>query len=275
MIKLIALDMDGTLLTEDKKIPKAHIDAIHQAIQAGVKLVLCTGRPLVGVKPYFQELGLENENEYEYEYVIVDNGCAIHQTSDWQLVDWQELNPDDIRYLYSLAEQSQVQLTLFDEEHYFVVGEKASKIVTDDAALVFTTPTEISLEEACGGQHRMFQAMFLGNPEQVDDFENKFAQELCQRFSGVRSQLVIYEAMPKGVTKAFALERLAQRLEIKPEEIMALGDANNDIEMLQFAGLGVAMGNASQHVKDLADYVTDSNEENGVATAIAKFILEH
>ena len=271
MIKLIALDMDGTLLTEEKKIPQAQIDAIHQAIQAGVKLVLCTGRPLVGVKPYYQELGLENENEY----VIVDNGCAIHQTSDWQVVDWQELKPDDIRYLYSLAEQSQVQLTLFDEEHYFVVGEKASKIVTDDAALVFTTPTEISLEEACSGQHRMFQAMFLGNPEQVDDFETKFAQELCQRFSGVRSQPVIYEAMPKGVTKACSLERLAQRLEIKPEEIMALGDANNDIEMLQFAGLGVAMGNASQHVKDLADYVTDSNEENGVATAIAKFILEH
>lgn len=271
MIKLIALDMDGTLLTEDKKIPQAHIDAIHQAIQAGVKLVLCTGRPLVGVKPYFQELGLENENEY----VIVDNGCAIHQTSDWQIIDWQELKPDDIRYLYSLAEQSHVQLTLFDEEHYFVVGEKASKIVTDDAALVFTTPTEISLEEACSGQHRMFQAMFLGNPEQVDDFDTKFSQELCQRFSGVRSQPVIYEAMPKGVTKAFALERLAQRLEINPEEIMALGDANNDIEMLQFAGLGVAMGNSSQHVKDLADYVTDSNEENGVATAIAKFILEH
>ena len=251
MIKLIALDMDGTLLTEEKKIPQAHIDAIHQAIQAGVKLVLCTGRPLVGVKPYYQELGLENKNEY----VIVDNGCAIHQTSDWQVVDWQELNPDDIRYLYSLAEQSQVQLTLFDEEHYFVVGEKASKIVTDDAALVFTTPTEISLEEACSGQHRMFQAMFLGNPEQVDDFVNKFAQELCQRFSGVRSQPVIYE--------------------INPEEIMALGDANNDIEMLQFAGLGVAMGNSSQHVKNLADYVTDSNEENGVATAIARFILGH
>ena len=121
----------------------------------------------------------------------------------------------------------------------------------------------------------MFQAMFLGNPEQVDDFETKFAQELCQRFSGVRSQPVIYEAMPKGVTKAFALELLAQRLEINPEEIMALGDANNDIEMLQFAGLGIAMGNASNHVKNLADYVTDSNEENGVATAIAKFILEH
>ena len=271
MIKLIALDMDGTLLTEEKKIPQAHIDAIHQAIQAGVKLVLCTGRPLVGVKPYYQELGLENENEY----VIVDNGCAIHQTSDWQVVDWQELKPDDIRYLYSLAEQSQVQLTLFDEEHYFVVGEKASKIVTDDAALVFTTPTEISLEETCSGKHRMFQAMFLAQPDELDTFEKQFASQICQHFSGVRSQPVIYEAMPKGTTKATALKELAQRLDINPQEIMAIGDANNDIEMLEFAGLGVAMGNSGDYVKKLADYVTDSNDENGVATAIEKLILNN
>ena len=143
----------------------------------------------------------------------------------------------------------------------------------NDASLVFTTPTEISLEEACSGKHRMFQAMFLGSQEQVDAFEADFGQEICQRFSGVRSQPVIYEAMPSGVTKAFALERLAKQLDVNPQEIMAIGDANNDIEMLEYAGLGVAMGNASEHVKSLADAVTDSCEENGVATAIEKFIL--
>ena len=88
----------------------------------------------------------------------------------------------------------------------------------------------------------MFQGMFLGTKEQTDDFENRFAGELCQRFSGVRSQPVIYEAMPLGTTKATALSRLAEILNIEPSEIMAMGDANNDIEMLQFAGLGIAMG---------------------------------
>ena len=78
MIKILALDMDGTLLNSKKEIPQAHIEAIHQAIDKGVKLVLCTGRPLVGVKPYYDQLGLAQENEY----VIVDNGCATHQTSD-------------------------------------------------------------------------------------------------------------------------------------------------------------------------------------------------
>ena len=102
------------------------------------------------------ELGLENENEY----VIVDNGCAIHQTSDWQVVDWQELNPDDIRYLYSLAEQSQVQLTLFDEEHYFVVGEKASKIVTDDAALVLRLLLKSALRKLAAASIECFKLCF-------------------------------------------------------------------------------------------------------------------
>ena len=83
----------------------------------------------------------------------------------------------------------------------------------------------------------------------------------------------LYEAMPLGITKATALSRLADILQIEPSEIMAMGDANNDIEMLQFAGLGIAMGNASEHVKSLANDVTSSNEEDGVARAIEKYIL--
>ena len=79
--------------------------------------------------------------------------------------------------------------------------------------------------------------------------------------------------MPSGVTKAFALERLANKLKISPQEIVAMGDANNDIEMLEFAGLGIAMRNASDHVKNLADDVTCSNDEHGVAVAIEKHIL--
>ena len=210
MIKLIALDMDGTLLNSQKEIPKAHIQAIHQAVEHGVKLVLCTGRPLVGVKPYYEQLGLSGDNEY----VIINNGCSTHQTKDWKLVAWKELSVEDILYLDKISKQTPVQLTLFDEERYLVVDEKPSELVTYDASLVFTTPTEISLKEAISGKNIMFQAMFLAH-------------------------------------------------------------ANNDIEMLEFAGFGVAMGNSSDYVKKLADYVTDSNDENGVATAIEKLILNN
>ena len=103
-----------------------------------------------------------------------------------------------------------------------------------------------------------------------------FLKSFANVFSGVRSQPVIYEAMPLGTTKATALSRLAEILKIDSSEIMAMGDANNDIEMLQFAGLGIAMGNASDYVKSLADAVTASNEEDGVARAIVEiyFIIK-
>ena len=168
MIKLLALDMDGTLLNEAKEIPQAHITAIHQAIEKGVKLVLCTGRPLFGVLPYYKKLGLDLQNEY----VIVNNGCSTHQTSDWSLVDWQELSSADIEYLYDLAEKSDVQLTLFDEEHYFVLGGKPNQVIQYDAELVFSDLTEISLEEATSGKYRMFQGMFLGTESQTDDLNS-------------------------------------------------------------------------------------------------------
>ena len=103
-------------------------------------------------------------------------------------MDWQELSPADIEYLYDLAEKSDVQLTLFDEKHYCVLGGKPNQIVQNDAKLVFSDLTEISLEDATSGKYRMFQGMFLGTKEQTDDFEQRFAEELCQRFSGVRSQ---------------------------------------------------------------------------------------
>ena len=271
MIKLLALDMDGTLLNSQKKISQENISAIHKAIKAGVKLVLCTGRPPFGVRPYYELLGLAQEDEY----VIVDNGCAIHRTSDWAVIDSVALDKQDIHYLYSLTQDSSIQLTLFDEEHYFVVGETPSPIVVRDTGYVFTSPTEISLEEAVTGKYTMFQAMFLAEKEIVDIFEEKYASDICQRFSGVRSQDVIYEVMPAGVTKAFALEKLAKKLGIPSEDIMALGDANNDLEMLKFAGLGIAMGNASDYVKSHADDVTDPNDENGVAKAFEKYLLNY
>ena len=188
MIKLLALDMDGTLLNSQKKISQENISAIHKAIKAGVKLVLCTGRPPFGVRPYYELLGLAQEDEY----VIVDNGCAIHRTSDWAVIDSVALDKQDIHYLYSLTQDSSIQLTLFDEEHYFVVGETPSPIVVRDTGYVFTSPTEISLEEAVSGKYTMFQAMFLAEKEIVDIFEEKYASDICQRFSGVRSQDVIY-----------------------------------------------------------------------------------
>ena len=269
MIKLLALDMDGTLLNDKKELTQPQIDAIHQAVNAGVKLVLCTGRILQGVKPYFEQLGLDAENEY----VIVNNGCSTHQTSNWVLVDWEELSTDDLTYLLPFKEETGCQLTVFDEDHYYVVDEEANEFVRSDTDIVFIEPTTISSDEVLSGKRHLFQAMFVGSKEATDDFQNRFEAELGQRFNVVRSQPIMFEILPQGISKATALAQLAEKLEILPDEIMAIGDANNDIEMLEFAGLPIAMGNASDYVKSFAKDVTASNNEDGVAAAIKKWIL--
>lgn len=269
MIKLLALDMDGTLLNEEKELMQPQIDAIHKAVKAGVTVVLCTGRPLVGVKPFVQQLGFDTEDEY----IIVNNGCSTHSTNDWSLIDWEELSIADIDYLATFIENDHVQISLFDEEDYFVLAEKANDRVNLDASLVGMTPQSIDLDEATSGKHRFFEAMFVGEKEHIDAFENQHNSVLSQKYSTVRSQDYLLEILPNGASKASGLKKLADRLGVLPEEIMAMGDANNDLEMIEFAGLGIAMGNANEQVKAIAQDITDTNENNGVAKAIEKHIL--
>lgn len=269
MIKLIALDMDGTLLNEKKELMQPQIDAIHKAVEAGVKIVLCTGRPLVGVKPFVEQLGFDTEEEF----IIVNNGCSTHSTKDWALIDWEELSVADIDHLATFIENDHVQISLFDEEDYFVLAEKANDRVNLDAGLVGMTPQPIDLDEATSGKHRFFEAMFVGEKEHIDAFENQHNPALSQHYSTVRSQDYLLEILPNGASKASGLKKLADRLGILPEEIMAMGDANNDLEMIEFAGLGIAMGNANEQVKAIAQDITDTNENNGVAKAIEKHIL--
>lgn len=142
MIKLLALDMDGTLLNDQKEISPANIAAIQEAVDAGVKLVLCTGRILSGVKPYFEQLGLDAENEY----VILNNGCALHQTSDWSLLNHHGLNADEIAYLADFARGFELPLTLCDVDNYYVVDQMANDHIIEDTQNIFLTPQTISLE---------------------------------------------------------------------------------------------------------------------------------
>ena len=269
MVKLIAIDMDGTLLNEKKHIDKPQKEAIHDAIEAGIKIVLCTGRPLYGILPFYEELGL---HELDLEgYVILNNGCSIHKTKDWELIDWAELTPDDIDYLYKFSQDYNINFTLVDEAHYFNIGRKPTDELVMDAKFVFSDITEISLEEAKSGKYKMIKAMFLGNPEEMANFQKKYEDIIKDRYSGVLSQPYVYEILPKDNNKGTGLKKLAEKLGIKQEEVMAIGDGNNDIEMFEYANYSIAMKNASELAAKAAKYRTDSNVNDGVAKAIRKY----
>lgn len=273
MIKLIAIDMDGTLLNEKKHIDKAQKEAIHEAVEAGIKIVLCTGRPLYGILPFYEELGL---SELDSEgYVILNNGCSIHKTKDWKLIDQVNFTSDDIEYLYKFSESYDINFTLVNDTYYFNIGRKPTDELIKDAGFVFSDITDISLEEAKSGKHKIMKIMFLGNPNIMADFQKENENILKDKYSSVLSQPYVYEILPKGNNKGTGLKKLAKKLGIKQEEIMAIGDGNNDIEMFEYANYSVAMENGTELAKKAAKYQTDSNENDGVAKAIRKYALNN
>ena len=274
MIKLIAIDMDGTLLNEKKHIDKAQKEAIHEAVEAGIKIVLCTGRPLYGILPFYEELGL---SELDSEgYVILNNGCSIHKTKDWELIDQVNFTSDDIDYLYKFSEGYDINFTLVNDYYYFNIDDRkpTDELITD-AGFVFSDITNISLKEAKNGKHKIIKIMFLGNPNIMADFQKENESILKDKYSSVLSQPYIYEILPKGNNKGTGLKKLAKKLGIKQEEIMAIGDGNNDIEMFEYAHYSVAMENGTKPARKAAKYQTDSNENNGVAKAIRKYALNY
>ncbi len=117
--------------------------------------------------------------------------------------------------------------------------------------------------------------MFLGNPNIMADFQKENENILKDKYSSVLSQPYVYEILPKGNNKGTGLKKLAKKLGIKQEEIMAIGDGNNDIEMFEYANYSVAMENGTELAKKAAKYQTDSNENDGVAKAIRKYALNN
>ena len=153
MIQLIAIDLDGTLLHEDKTLSKGNIEALHRAHEAGYDIVICTGRPLAGVRPIFEEIGLPDGNYY----MIINNGCTTLSTKNWEIISKEELSLEDMHRLQVLTEDTDVQLTLFDMDHYLVVAPEASELVTMDAGIVNSMCHAI---------------LIIGQGDEVSDFLN-------------------------------------------------------------------------------------------------------
>jgi cof-like hydrolase len=270
MIKLIAVDMDGTLLNNEKHIAEAQREALKKAASAGIKVVLCTGRPLFGVLPLYKELDLSSNEGY----AILNNGCEIRKTENWTLVRSFELTGKEIFYLHSLVKDYDIDFTLSDDKHYFCVGKKPNKYTIRDGELVYVPITEITLEEAMSGKYRMFKAMYVGDMDELTKFQENLPKDINKFYSICRSQKIILEAMPVGADKGKTLKFLVEQLGIERSEVMAIGDGNNDVEMLGYAGIGVAMANGTEAAKNSAKYITDTNENDGVAKAIYKYVFE-
>ena len=268
MIKLIAIDMDGTLLNSKKELleeTKQYFKDFHKK-ETDTLLVLCTGRPESGIRPYLKDLGYLEENHY----IISQNGANIYESRTGKRVMDAFLDSAAIQKWIELGKKHGISVMGAGVDYYYCFDQEPTEWMEFDVKLVSGKLKRIPTKESLNTD--FYKILLMGDEVQLNEFETFIPEEWRGEFYVVRSQKYLVEVLTKGVNKAFGLEKLAQKLNIQPSEIAAIGDAANDIEMLEYAGLAIAMGNASEEVKAIADIVTDTNENNGVIKAIDKLI---
>ena len=268
MIKLIAIDMDGTLLNSKKELleeTKQYFKNFHNK-NTETLLVLCTGRPESGIRPYLKDLGYLEENHY----IISQNGANIYESQTEKRVMDAFVDSKAIQKWIELGKSHGISVMGAGVGYYYSFDEDPTEWMEFDVKIVSGKLKRITTEDSLSTD--FYKLLLLGDEEQLNEFETFIPQEWRNEFYVVRSQKYLIEVLTKGVNKAFGLEKLAKELNIQSSEIAAIGDAANDIEMLKYAGLAIAMGNASEEVKAVSDIVTDTNENNGVIKAIDQLI---
>jgi Cof subfamily protein (haloacid dehalogenase superfamily) len=266
-IKLIAIDIDGTLLNEKNHLAQPTIDTITAARQKGIKVVLCTGRPLSGVKPYLDALSISGADEY----AITFNG-AMSQSLDGKVITHQTLTYDEFLETEMLARKLGVHYQFETMDAIYAFNRDLSPYSVGESYLVrlpikYRTPEEIKPDLVIS------KAMFVDFPKLITTANNQLPQSLRDQMYVVQSEPFFIEIMNKKASKGNALHALATDLGFSAENVMAIGDQGNDLTMIKYAGLGVAMENGIDDVKEAASFITKSNAENGVAYAIKKWIL--
>lgn len=265
--KMIVLDLDDTLLRDDLTISQRTKKALLEAQETGVKVVLASGRPTSAMLAIADELLLSDYGSF----IISFNGAKMTNCRTGE--DWfsSTLSKETVHQLYEISKRENVwihtyigdQIVTEDENPYSKIEGELTNL---EVKIIESFPDTIT--------QPVVKVLMLKEPSILEKVEKKLQQEFAGQLSVMRSKPFFLEFTEAGVTKGTSLNQLIQSLGIKREEVIAVGDSNNDLSMIEFAGLGVAMGNASDAIKAKADFITDTNMNDGVAKVVEKFILE-
>lgn len=263
--KLLVLDLDGTLTNTKKEITTRNRETLIHLQKQGTKLVLASGRPTYGIAPLADELQMDKFGGYILSY----NGGEI---IDWKTKEmlFARLLPDEVvPKLYECATQNKVAILTYDKE-CIVTETPDDPYVKKEAFLnkMQIRPSQHFLDDIT---LPLPKCLIVGEPERLIPIESELSVLLQGQISVYRSEPFFLELVPEGIDKAQSLAVLLDKLGIDREEMMAIGDGYNDLSMIQFAGMSIAMGNAQEPVKKAADWITLSNDEDGVAAAVERF----
>lgn len=268
MKKILVLDLDGTLTNDNKIITPKTKEALEHMLSLGHQVVLASGRPTIGVLSVAKELQLQRYDSYILSY----NGGSILNCRTNEIIYSRTLPEDIVPELFALANELPMGIMTYNDTgivanmHHDEFMELEAKINHlelqhfENPLAQLTAPVNKCLGTA--------------DAEKAPQIEKIFDEHFGQRISVSRSEPFFIELVPKGIDKAASLERLCELLHCTKDDMIACGDGFNDLSMIRYAGIGVAMENAQEPVKEAADYITYSNNNDGIAHVIEKFILQ-
>lgn len=267
---IIALDLDGTLTNSEKNITPRTFDALMKAQREGVRLVLASGRPTFGIAALANQLQLADYGGYVLSY----NGGRIIDWCEKTVIFSQVVDQKLVPILYDFAEKAQLPIVTYLPDA--ILASKNEGEYLAEEARINGMPVVVAqnfVEEAMQIEGGSTKFLIPGEPELLIQLESEMKAALSEQMEVFRSAPFFLELPPKGIDKAQSLQRLLTHLGLERESLMAFGDGFNDLSMIQFAGQGVAMANAVEEVKSIADFVTTSNEEDGIAHALEHLLF--
>jgi Cof subfamily protein (haloacid dehalogenase superfamily) len=256
-VRAIFIDMDGTLLTASNNISRRNMEAIYKLMNQGVKVFLATGRHYEVTAPYHKEIGLRTP-------MICLNGAAIHDAETGRVLQMKPVQLNEERFHHITAESPcnviihtvnglYCKETSEEIDYWTKVGKIPPRYIGDLRQATYRDVLKYSVRT--GASSSDFSAMFKKEAEVIDWNDG-------------------FEIVAPNVSKWSAIKSILTELRISPNEVVAIGDGPNDIEMLRHVGTGVAMGNASEKVKEAADFVTGHHQNDGLAEFIGRYLLK-
>lgn len=266
--KLLVLDVDGTLLNDEREISKRTLAALLKVQQMGVRIVLASGRPTYGLMPLAKTLELGNYGGFVLSY----NGCQIIKAQNGEILFERRINPEMLPYLEKKARKNGFAIFTYHDDT--LITDSPDNEYIKNEALLNNLKIIKEDEFSTAIDFAPCKCMLVSDKEKaLIGLEQHWEKRLAGTLDAFRSEPYFLEVVPCGVNKANTLGALLEHLGVTREEVIAVGDGVCDVTMLQLAGMGVAMGHSQDSVKVCADYVTASNEEDGVALAVEKLIL--
>jgi HAD-superfamily hydrolase, subfamily IIB len=263
--KMLVLDLDDTLLRDDHSISDRNRTMLLKAQEKGVRVVLASGRPTPAMTQYIETLQLDKYDSY----LISFNGGMITSVRDNEVIFEQSLTKEEIHSLHDFSKENDLHIITYSDKG--VISETASEYIDVEIKLTGLPHHKVPCFKS-EVQSSAVKCILLENPDYLKMMEAKLKSERTD-LSVARSKPFFLEVMPQGIDKAASLELLANMLGIQQSEVIAVGNAGNDLSMIEYAGLGVWVDNVTPELRDKADVIVASNMEDGVAEVVERFIL--